>query len=200
MAVLVVGFLVGALPWIWANVRSGLASLDTGPLSTHTPYVGYAGRLDLFFRYVLPMSLGLDRADDGRPLLGSGERLGLLIFLGVLVVALVLCILRGGPSLALALGVLAFPFLYAWSPASWAWEDGRYATYLPSLLAVVLAVGATESVRRIGLPRDAGAWLMVQPCWWRPCCRWRAPVPWCRSRRSTTRRRGAIPTPPPRHS
>jgi hypothetical protein len=63
--------------------------------------------------------------------------------------------------LAVAVAVIAFPFLYAYSPASWAWADGRYCVYLPPLLAVTLAVGATEFVRRIGLGRDAGTWLMA---------------------------------------
>ena len=161
VAVLAVAFIVGAFPWIWANVRSRLASLDTAQLTTHRPAVGYVDRLRLFVDHVLPMELGVTRADDGRSLLGSDGRVVLVVLLAVVVTALVLCLRSGGAAAAVAAGVLAFPFLYAWSPASWAWGDGRYAVYLPTLLAVVLGVGATEAVRRVGLPRAAGSWLMA---------------------------------------
>jgi len=152
---------VGALPWIWANARSGLGSLDTGQFASQTPYLGYAGRLGVFFRYVLPMVLGLTRVEDGHRLLGPAQEAVEIAFLAVLGVAVVLCILRGGPSLAVAAAVVAFPFVYAYSPASWTWADGRYCIYLPPLLAVTLAVGATESVRRTGITRDGATWLMA---------------------------------------
>ena len=161
LAVTVVAFGVGALPWIWSNVRSGLASLSTGQLASSAPDTGYVGRLGIFFHAVLPMTLGLTRAVDGHRLLGSAEHVVEIAFLAVIGVAVVMCVQRGGPSLAVAVAVIAFPFLYAYSPASWAWADGRYCVYLPPLLAVTLAVGATEFVRRIGLGRDAGTWLMA---------------------------------------
>jgi hypothetical protein len=49
-----------------------------------------------------------------------------------------------------AVGVLAFPILYAISPASWAWQDGRYGGYVVPLLAIVVVVGCSESARWLG--------------------------------------------------
>ena len=161
LAALVVAFGVGALPWIWANARSGFASLSTAQLNSSVPDSGYVGRLGVFFHDVLPMTLGLTQVVNGHRVLGAAVPLVEIAFLAVIGVAVVLCILRGGPAVAVAVAVVAFPFLYAYSPASWAWADGRYCVYLPPLLAVTLAVGATEFVGRIGLTRDAGAWLMA---------------------------------------
>ena len=159
--VAVVAFAVGALPWIWSNARSRLGSFATGEFTDHRPYVGYAGRLGLFFQHVLPMDLGLDRMDGGHRFFGVDHALVELVFLSVLVAAVALCIRRGGSALALAAGVVAFPFVYALSPAAWAWTDGRYSYFLPPLLADVLAVGATEAVQRVGLGRAAASWLMA---------------------------------------
>jgi len=152
-------FAVGAIPWIWANVRSHLGSLDTAEFAGH--HVTYAGRLGVFFHRVLPMVLGLTRFNDGRQLFGGGHQLLEVGFLTIIVAALVLCLLRGGAALAMAAGVVTFPFVYALSPASWSWGDGRYSYFLPPLMAVVLAAGATEAVRRVGLTRSAGSWLMA---------------------------------------
>src|SRR6185437_2816663 len=44
------------------------------------------------------------------------------------------------PWLAAAVGVVAFPFLYAMIPAAGYWEDGRYGVMLPSLLVLLLAL------------------------------------------------------------
>ncbi len=159
LPVMVVSFGIGCLPWIWANIRSHLGSLATGASASNP--VTFTGRLSVFFHRALPMVLGLTRMDDGHRLFGVDQRLLQLTFLSVIVVALVLSILRGGPALAMATGVIAFPFVYALSPASWAWTDGRYSYFLPPLLTVVLAVGATEAVRRVGLTRSAGSWLMA---------------------------------------
>ena len=157
----VVAFTAGALPWIWANVRTHLGSFATGEFTDHRPSVGYGGRLGLFFQHVLPMDLGLTRMDSGHRFFGVDHALVEFLFLAVLVAAVVLCAVRGGAALAPAAGVVALPFVYALSPAAWAWADGRYSYFLPPLLAIVLAVGATEAVRRVGLARSAAAWLMA---------------------------------------
>jgi hypothetical protein len=134
---------VGALPWIWANVGSRLASLRAGPTNSSD----FGSRLGVFFRYALPMETGLRRAEDGAwvtPL----HALSFVIVIAVLLATLVVCLRRGGPALAIALGVLVFPILYAVSPASWAWQDGRYAGYLVPLLALVVGTGICGMVRR----------------------------------------------------
>jgi dolichyl-phosphate-mannose-protein mannosyltransferase len=155
-ALSVATFALGALPWIWANAKSGFASLSTASpgLVTHVPY---RGRVSIFFHYVLSMDLGLRRLEDGARTLGPATPfvLGLcLLFLGI---CLLLCILRGGASLALAAGVLTFPFVYALSPFAWGWGDGRYGFYLPPLLAMVAAIGLTEAARRFRLPSGTTA-------------------------------------------
>ncbi len=140
--------IVGALPWIWANVGSGLASLKS-----FTPILEpYTGRLSDFFHYVLPMEFDLIRTGDGARFFGSAEPYlyGLRLFL--LGAAILLCAARGGPSLALAAGVVALPFIYAISPFTWEWEDGRYGNYLTPLMAMVVAIAIKEAGRRLHLP------------------------------------------------
>ncbi len=148
-------FAVGALPWIWANVRSGFASLDQAPYEKLT-HLGYGGRLRVAVEYLLPLELGLRRGGDGHELLGGAYPVVLVIFLAFLVAALVLCLARGGAAMALAIGVLAFPLVYAVAPLTWFWQDGRYGIYLPPLLAIVLSVGIFEGCRRLGLSSSTG--------------------------------------------
>ena len=59
----------------------------------------------------------------------------------VLLASLVVCLRRGGPALAIALGVLVFPILYAAFSRIVGLADGRYAGYLVPLIALVLGTG-----------------------------------------------------------
>lgn len=146
-------FAVGSVPWTWANVSSGFGSLQTsGPGAIHPP-VALAGRFSIFFHHGLPMLLGVVQIDDGASLLGAAHDAVLVGGLLVLGGTLALCIVRGGPTLAIAVGVVAFPVLYAISPATWYWHDGRYANYLPPLMAIVLVCGLREAGRRLGIAR-----------------------------------------------
>jgi hypothetical protein len=134
---------LGALPWLWANARSHLASLDTAKFEVPPGAPRYSGRLGNFPRHVLPMLLSLREQYStswlgGR---GPGEAFFLLLIIG-LGAALVVCLLAGGRYAALSIGVLAFPFLLAVSPATWRWEDGRYAVYVVPLVALVVAAAA----------------------------------------------------------
>jgi hypothetical protein len=151
---------IGALPWIWANVGSGFASLNahsfSGSTSPSNP--GFGGRLEIFFKDGLPVQLDLRRFDIGTLLFGGsgdsavkGVLMGVLIAAVVLVVvgAIALCFLRGGRATALGLALVAYPFLVAWEPGTWFWIDGRYTVYTGSLLALVLAVASEELVRRV---------------------------------------------------
>lgn len=151
---------LGALPWIWANVGSGFASLNAhsfaGSSSPSNP--GFGGRLEIFFKDGLLLQLDLRRFDIGTLLFGGsgssapkGALMGLLIAAVVVtvVVAVVLCLLSGGRAIALGVALLAYPFLVAWEPGTWFWIDGRYTVYTGSLLALVFAVGCDEVVRRL---------------------------------------------------
>jgi hypothetical protein len=148
-AVFVAAFVVGAAPWLYDNVRSHLASLR--PSSLHEDQLTYAGRLRIFLHLSGPMELNLRdrRTGDwltdfpGHPGLTTAVHDGLLGVVALLVVgALVVCCLRVGRATALAVAVVAFPFVYAAVPATWFWQDGRYAVYLAPLLILVIAVAA----------------------------------------------------------
>jgi hypothetical protein len=138
---------IGALPWLWANLRSGFASFN------QTAYVnspGYTERLRLFFHYSVGMLFSLRAMVSGdwllwRPL----SEVLLIVVVGSLAFAVVLCIRRGGRSLAIALGVVAFPLLMAYSPASWFWQDGRYIGYVVPLFVLVLVFGCADLARRL---------------------------------------------------
>ena len=52
----VVGFVVGGLPWWWANAHSGFASVERAADRSV-----FGGPFEVFFRYGLPMVLGLRR-------------------------------------------------------------------------------------------------------------------------------------------
>ena len=79
----------------------------------------------------------------------------LAVLVLILAVALVLCLLRDATSRIIAVAVLAFPLLFALSPATWYWGDGRYADFIGPLLAITLAIGCAEMGRRLAGGRAA---------------------------------------------
>ncbi len=139
---------MGALPWLWVNLASGFPSLHP-MVSTN---LRYGDRLSVFFRYTLPMETGLRLPDSGAWILHSSYVLILAMVIAVLIATLGLCLARGGRALAIGLGVVAFPFLYAVSPLSGNWNDGRYASYLGPFLALTVTIGTCEAVRRLRGP------------------------------------------------
>jgi hypothetical protein len=158
----VVGAGVGALPWIYANVRSGFASLS--PDISRPPRADdYVVRLSLFFHKVLPTQLGLRSVPggawvDGRSV-GRTIYIVALVLLGVLLVRVVWSMRTGrraAPLMAFGTAVVAFPFIYAFFPTSWYWVDGRYGVYLPPLL-VLLAVWSLPSAVAPTLPKAVHA-------------------------------------------
>jgi hypothetical protein len=139
--VVVASFCVGALPWLWSNVLSGFASLH----SARTPGSTYMSHLTTFFARVLPIELGLYRSSSGARVLPG--LIGLVardLAEAIVVVLIAVCLFRRGPARMIAIATIAFPFLYALSPLAWWWQDGRYAIYLPVLLALVSIVGFEE--------------------------------------------------------
>jgi hypothetical protein len=155
-----VAFFVGALPWIWANVQSGLASLRASAFQGSASPLnhGYGSRLRTFFESGLPLELGLRKIITGAGIWGGSgistahHTLQILLFVVVLggVVAMVLlCAGRGGRALAIAGALVAFPFLVAAQPGTWSWQDGRYLVYLSPLLALAMAVASEEAGARI---------------------------------------------------
>jgi len=136
------GALLGALPWIWANVGSHLASLRRSAFGQPPGSPGYLGRLKTFPRYVFPMQLSLRQPFTARWLGGHAVGVGLLVVLSVGIVAAgVRCARRDASCAAVAVALLALPLLMAYSPSTWFWQDGRYAVYVGPLIVVVLVAG-----------------------------------------------------------
>jgi hypothetical protein len=147
-------FALGALPWIWANARTGLASLHPASSPTYQAST-YAGRLHLFAVDTLPMMLGLREPGDGRWVVGgAGPTLA--------VVAAVVVVGASAAGLAFArrpgrevhagccAATLAFPLAYSTFPATSFWLDGHYAVFLTPLL--VLSVVGLVPARPVRLP------------------------------------------------
>jgi hypothetical protein len=151
----VAGFFVGSLPWWYANAHSGFASLRPGVLPAGNGST-YGARLSVFFHGMLPLQLGvrtvLSGSWVGGPLVGQTLFALLVVLVGAAVARAVwLCARRPREltPVALAAGVVAFPFLYAAAPSTGFWLDGRYGVYFPALLAAlfgsVLAVPRRET-------------------------------------------------------
>jgi hypothetical protein len=143
-------FVVGALPWLWANVSSGFYSLNTKAFQLPANSPGYFGRLHIFFRWMLPMMFSLKAEVTGAWLFA--RPLSMLFFILLLVACattVVLCLLRDARSRALAVAVLLFPFILALSPATWFWGYGRYANLGLPLIVLVLIVGVAEAARQV---------------------------------------------------
>jgi len=143
---------VGALPWLWANVRSDFASLHSSNFpggAASALNTGFGGRLGVFFRLALPIDVDLRRLVTGSFLVsGAAEAaLGVVVF-GAIVVAVLACLARRDRTSALAAGVLAFPLIFAAQPGTWYWQDGRYISFLSPLLALML-VGAIDPMARV---------------------------------------------------
>lgn len=146
----VAGFLVGALPWLVANIRSGFASLESSstgvPVSERTSYFS---RIGIFFRHALPQQLGLINpirqgvvplTGDGKWVLGGHFGPVSYVVVLVLIIAMILFGLAvGGVARPMVVGLIAFPFMYAVPLSTFFWEDGRYGPYLP-VLVVLCAV------------------------------------------------------------
>ena len=154
-----IGVVAGALPWLVTNVHTGFASLSQSSAPTGT--TTYGGRLVVFVEKVLPTELGLRTLGTGRWV--GGRLLGHLLY-GVSLVVLTGCILVAGlairrgrrslPLFAAAVGVAAFPFVFAANPGSGFWLDGRYGvdfSFLVAMLAlsVLVEVSASRSGRRL---------------------------------------------------
>jgi hypothetical protein len=137
------GAVLGSLPWWYANAHTGFASLRRGALPANGG-VTYGAKLSVFFHDMLPMQLGLRNVLSGAwvggPVVGRTLYTAALALVIAAVVRAVWLSLRDAGRLvpvALAAGVVCFPFLYAAAPGTGYWFDGRYGIYLPALLAAL---------------------------------------------------------------
>ncbi len=149
LALVVAAGFVGSLPWWYANAHSGFASLQSGSLPANGGAT-YGERFSVFFHYMLPMQLGVRTVVTGNWV--GGPTIGKLLYGVVLaltvaaVVWAVWIVARRRASLvplALAVGVVAYPFLYAAAPGTAFWNDGRYGIYLPTLIVLLFATVLT---------------------------------------------------------
>ena len=135
------GAAVGAAPWLVASFDDGWGTLQR-PIGSSIPGNTYGYRLGVFFSHVLPMILGL-RVEGSGAWLGSplaGKALYAAALVGIALALFVVSVFRRQARFVVVFCV-TFPFLYAVFPSAWFWNDGRYAIYLPPLLALAV-VGA----------------------------------------------------------
>ena len=151
--------LLGALPWLWFIASSGWTSLKSGSFVVPPGSPGYFGRL-LFFEYTFPMLGGVRHLESGtwslRPAFAS---MVLAVEIVVVVGAVYLCFTGPVRAKVIAGALVVSPFLLVASPATWFWEDGRYAYLLVPLVALTLVTAVPELDRRLRLRRTAGTGL-----------------------------------------
>jgi hypothetical protein len=145
VALVAAGGFVGSIPWWYANAHTGFASVRSGSLPANGGAT-YGDRLSVFFHYMLPMQLGVRTVLTGTwvggPTVGKLLYAVLLVLIAAASVRAVWVVWRSGSALvplALAVGVLAYPFLYAAAPGTAYWNDGRYGIYLPALIVLLFA-------------------------------------------------------------
>jgi len=158
VAVVAGAALVGALPWLYANVHSGFASLSLAAAPHGAPST-YRERLSIFFHQFLPLELGLKDLYTGQWVGGASLGkvlfvLACLVLVGTIVAACWLSLRRGkGPELgALAAGVVAFPFLLAANPATNYWLEDRYGVDFSFLLVALVFATVTTALYELAGP------------------------------------------------
>ncbi len=146
VAIAIVGALIGSAPWWYSNLRSGFASLKKSsfPAGGHVDYVG---RLGVFFHDTLPMELGVRSVPGGAWTGGTVVGVFVLVVLLAIVVLSVIravMLVRLQPTnlvpIALAVGVVTYPFLMAAVSATSYWVDGRYGLYESFMIVPLVAV------------------------------------------------------------
>ena len=145
LALVVFGWLVGSLPWLYANAHTGFASLKSSSLPANGGAT-YGERLSVFFHHMLPLQLGVRTLGNGAWV--GGDAVGKLLYAVLLLLiaaagARAVWVAVGGRTqlvpVSLAAGVVAYPFLYAAAPGTAYWQDGRYGVYLPALVVALFA-------------------------------------------------------------
>ncbi len=146
LGMVAVGGVVGSLPWWYANAHTGFASLRASALPNNGGTT-YGAKLSVFLHDMLPLQLGLRSVVSGAwiggPAVGKTLYAGLLV-VGVAAVGRAVWLFVRAPGrplvpVATAVGVVAYPFIYAAAPGTGYWIDGRYGIYFPALFVVLLA-------------------------------------------------------------
>lgn len=135
LPILLPGALLGALPWLWANLNDNFLSLKIPP----SPVVhnSYLDHLYNFFNGDLPVALGL-RVPYQDQWLFHGMKMGyFIVILPILVAGLIISFKRFS---LLGLVVVSYPFIFAISPFSWYIGEGRYIFFLSPFLAMLIVI------------------------------------------------------------
>jgi hypothetical protein len=146
--VAVAAAILGALPWLWSNLRSSFASFHPA----HQPHPHFSEHYAMFAQHALPIALGLQLHGDGAWI--GGEPLGHaleLVAVACVAVFSARCLLERKAGFLVAF-CAAFPLLYAYWPFTWYWTDARYVLYLPPVLAIVAAAATIEVLGHLHLP------------------------------------------------
>ena len=147
---------VGALPWLWDNVTSGFPSLNLSSFDAPGVVPPYRARLVDVFHGAVPTVLDLRVPRSGAWDVPAGLGVVALVVLGGAIVAAAAWQLwRRGDGFAVAVGVVAYPFVLAAAPASVAWQSARYTNFLVPLLALLSAavLGDAAADRQPGVHR-----------------------------------------------
>lgn len=130
----------GAVPWLWANAGSGLASLRASGYYVPGTAPGYLGRLGDFATGVVPTLLDLRDPSDGTWLVAPAVGVAVAAAAAVALAATCARALARRPAARpLAVGVVAFPFLESLVPGSWLWESARYDVFVVPLVLLLAA-------------------------------------------------------------
>ena len=150
----VFAFLLGSSPWLVATIRRG------GTFSQASSPIGYSGRLQLFFTHALPIALGLRVEGAGAWITSPWASVTVLVILAVAAVASMVILFGEKSACILVVFLVVFPFLYAAFSATSFWNDARYLSYLPPMLALTF-MGALWKVAGQAAPVLASAVLVA---------------------------------------
>jgi hypothetical protein len=137
---------VGALPWLWDNLTSGFPSLTISKADLPAAVPPYKARLGDFFHGALPTVLDLRVPRSGAWDVPAALGVAALVVLGVAIAAAAVWqLLRRRDGSAVALAVLAYPFILAAAPVSWDWLSARYTNFLVPLLVLLAAAALGDA-------------------------------------------------------
>ena len=149
--------ILGALPWLAANVGSGFPSLQVPA----NPATTWLERARIFVEKAMPMALGLRVRGSGDWVAGAPVSIVLYGLCGAAILAWIAVLCARRRALVLVVFVAFFPFAYTYSTFSWYWSDGRYALYVAPVLALLAASAVYSLTRRRRLARAAPALALV---------------------------------------
>ena len=157
LALCVAAAILGALPWLAANVGSGFPSLR----APANPATTWLERARIFVEKAMPMALGLRVRGTGAWIAGAPVSIVLYTLLAAAFLTWIAVLCARRRALVLVVFVAFFPFAYTYSTFSWYWSDGRYALYVAPVLALLAASAVYSLTRPRRLARAAPALALV---------------------------------------